>query len=329
MPSLTPRIFADHPSRRFSPAMPQWGWGWQCCCDETGRRYHIAGGTGASSFYGDNDGYEIDTWTSYTNIVSPDRRESVGVNVGDAAHVIAGVASGAVLRDNDEYIPDTWTSRTDTPTPTRTWSSGFEIGSFSYIVAGITSGPTLLQDLDQYDASGDSWTSKTDCPTPARQMSGGAPANGKGYLYYGHDNTAFTSPIGDTDEYDPSGDAWANKTSGTNYLRGRGAYYGLNDLAYIAYGIETAIGGTATVDQDAYDPSGDSWGAKTGGPTPARRQPGSATPNNSSGYASGGIVSSTPNSDHDQYDGTGDTWQSRADIPTPARASSAGITPAE
>lgn len=62
-----------------------------------------------------NDSYVVDTWTTKTQPLSPDRQYPGGASIdaGGVGWITGGLLqSGSYISTHDEYVPDSWTNRT-------------------------------------------------------------------------------------------------------------------------------------------------------------------------------------------------------------------------
>lgn len=285
------------------------------------------------------DTYEYDTnddvWASKTDMPSPGRTFLASTTVDSKCYVFGGQDDageiGNMLRDTDEYdTSDSWTSKTDTPAPGRYGLSASTILSAGYIFGGSISGATYLQDTDKYDP--DAWTSQSDMPSPGRERFAATTVSNKIYAFAGI--ASGPTFLTDTDEYDP--DSWTSKSS--VYSPGRGACGGghVGSKGYLCGGDSTSSDLDGWLqDNEEYNPSEDSWSAKTDMPSPARKWHAIASIDVStySGtgaaervYIFGGVYDSGEGDafmlDTEEYDGS--SWTSKTNMPSPARGYLAG-----
>ena len=109
---------------------------------------------------------------------------------------------------------------------------------------------------------------------------------------------------------------WAPKASLPLPKRYGFAYGAIGSKLYVAFGLTSPPydGSNYLKICHCYDPSTDSWSAKTEGPDPKRQFPGSAVLSNLL-YALGGFDGAMTR-DNDCYDPGSNSWTSRADLPT-------------
>jgi len=143
-----------------------------------------------------------------------------------------------------------------------------------------------------------------------------APAGAtKGYTTGGLASN-FSTHLGNTDEYTPSGDSWAAKTS-----RGGIHSHGACNLAGYIYNFSGKSGSSSWSNYcGQFDASGNTWTEKTNVISPTRAYVACADANDK-GYICGGQNASGGASlqDCDEYDQSGDSYTSKADLPAPAR----------
>lgn len=241
-------------------------------CEIGGKGYFMGGNSNNApvTYNLDNDEYAggTDTWTSKTDMPSPERTSCGAFAISGIAYLCGGFgpsSGSAVLSDNDSYDPvgDSWTAKTDIPSPARRALCGAEIELLGYIFGGLDSAITRLADTDEYDPGGNSWANKTDLPAPARSAASALQMNCSAYLTGALGNPAL--PTRDTDKYDP--DTWSAMTDYPTPARGEAAHGTNGCIGYIS-GCTPTGSSTPTRDHDEYDP--DTWTNKTDIPLPAR-----------------------------------------------------------
>ena len=89
---------------------------------------YVLGGYDGSDSLKDTDEYNPDTWTSKTDMPSPERFYVSNNSILNKLYSYFGETNTpAEIKDCDEYNPDTWTSKTDGPSPCRRNPAGVSI----------------------------------------------------------------------------------------------------------------------------------------------------------------------------------------------------------
>lgn len=239
---------------------------------------------------------------------------------GDYVHVYYG---GSTLH-NDRYdeVSNSWSALADATGPNRT-SPGFgaTIATEIYAFGGVSTASLL--DTEEYTP--DSWTGKTDMPAPARAVMPAPVVSGAAYLFGGTQDLPATTYLLDCDEYAP--DTWTSKTDLPSPDRTGCAGASIGSAAYCAFGVRSPfVPGTALTDNDEYTPSGDSWSARTNGPSPARINSRACTIAGLMYCFAGNNTISATFADNDEYDAGGDSWTSRTDLPAAVTQGGAAST---
>lgn len=264
------------------------------------QKAYVFGGSNTVEL-GDNDEYYPDTWTSKTNIPSPNRERLVSGSVDNKAYIFGG-RKVTHLQDTDEYFLNSWSNKTGLPSPARESSAFSTIDDAGYLIGGSDGGN--LNDNDQYDP--DLWTAKTNLVSPSRRSLKSTVIDDKIYVFGGHSG----SYLDDTDEYDP--DTWTSKSNMPSPNRSEGTVFTISNKGYYINGFS---GSGPFNDTDEYDP--DTWTARANTPSPSKRGNESQSINNK-GYSFAGFLNYlTTYQDTDEYDP--DTWTSKSDIPSPGR----------
>jgi N-acetylneuraminic acid mutarotase len=220
-------------------------------------------------------------------------------------YIFGGSDGSSDLSDTDEYSTDvdSWISKINIPSPARSLLATARINSKIYLFGGTGN----LTDTDEYSLY--TWTTKASMPSPGRYGLAASVIGTKGYVFGGYN----TSPLFDTDEYDPALNSWASKTnllSPGRYLHtaasasGRGHVFGGNE------GTQ-GDGGSVQHTDDYYE---DTWTRRLDMPT-VKRQQFAATTISGKIYIFGGTSTYLyPFSDIDEYTPI-NTWVSKTSLP--------------
>jgi hypothetical protein len=268
---------------------------------------YVSGGYGVANIQ-DTDEYDPDTWTSKSAMPSPARDEHTFRGGGTSPLFAIGGDNSGALSDNDEYDPDTWTSRTaalaaaadlhgghsehsggqlafdrgngnldEYSVSGDSWSNklgsaranvargaGLADGNM-YEFGGDVGGSYAIDDVDEYDFSG-TFTSKSLMPGNREWLHGGAVDNTTIIAHGGERSGVGTYDT--TFLYDP--DTWTSGTASGTALN-RHAMFDIGSLMYICFGNTADVSAPVATDATKeYDVSGDSFTAKSAGPSPAR-----------------------------------------------------------
>lgn len=242
------------------------GSGASCCCDDTQRLYQNGGYPGDPALASNKTyGYDpdADNWTAVTTF---------GPRYGHNCASLPGFAyaqggrdtSGTQTQTNSEFdiAANTVTGKTAIPTSVRSRHTSTEFGSLVYAMCG-QAGASASQLNQEFDTVADSWASRTSAPTPARIMHAGFLA-GDDIIHIVGGSASGGAPFSDHDGYDPTGDSWDTYDNLNSPPRDRisdGGVVGGN--GYLTGGADNTLFNNPLSDVDEYDPSGDSWTAKT------------------------------------------------------------------
>jgi hypothetical protein len=213
----------------------------------------------------DNDEYDPDTWTSRTALLAAVRH----MYGGHSEHNGGQVALDRGDSNLDEYSVsgDSWTNKLGSARANAARGAGLADGNMYEFGGDAAGGGTTyaIDDVDEYDFAG-TFTSKSLMPGDREWMHGGAVDNTTCVAHGGE-----SSGVGTYDStflYDP--DTWSTGTSSGTTLN-RHAMFDIGSLMYICYGnTASQAAPAATAATKEYDPSGDSFTAKTNGPSPSR-----------------------------------------------------------
>lgn len=194
-----------------------------------GTTFYINGGsTNAQTYSSDNQGYNssTDSWTALTSL-SQGKLFSIGSNDGS--------------------------------------------GNVGYCIGG-TNGVSTLDDMEEYDPGLDSWTLKTASPIPraeAQASYGAAPDNtsvgsGDEKLYIIGGQNDSTSEFGLNEEFNPTAETIAVKSSTGFTSRHSGTSQGVDNLVYCLYGFNSSATPVSLLtNHEAYDSALDGWSSLT------------------------------------------------------------------
>lgn len=161
-------------------------------------------------------------------------------------------------------VANSWTSKASPTEANRSSGVGFSIGSKGYVGLGaknylsFSPAPTLLTDLNEYDASTNTWTLKASLPDSGRTGSACFVINNKAYVVGGKKGYSGTTTR-DVWEYNPSNNSWTKKGDlpvGLHHAVG----FASSTNGYLVGGInESNVITDVTFE---YNPTTDSWTQK-------------------------------------------------------------------
>jgi N-acetylneuraminic acid mutarotase len=192
-----------------------------------GNKGYLGVGIDGSTFL--NDFWEYDpianSWTEKAHFGGSARRDAVAFVLNGKGYISCGY-DGNFLKDLWEYTPGatpadmgSWTQKASLTGSKRLGAASFVINNIAYIVSGNNNG-TMLNDLYAYDPVANQWTEKRkiydysedsyddDYTGIGRQNGVAFVMNNLAYLTTGENSSQTSS----TWEYDPSTDAWLEKT---------------------------------------------------------------------------------------------------------------------
>jgi hypothetical protein len=274
---------------------------------------------------------ELGYWTRVADL--PTRRFVLGAAAVNGVLYAVGGLDEDYRATVESYHPatNTWTPGAPMPAPRAQFGIGV-IGGLIYVVGGVTHGigdSTVVATVQAYNPATGTWSTKAPMPAPRADM---AVAVVDGILYAiggwvvpppGDGPCAYTS-VGTVEAYNPVTDTWTARASmpTARALLGAGT---VNGIVYAMGGQVTgptpdeATLFLATV--EAYDPTTDTWTAKT--PMPTRRFALGVSAIGGRLYAVGGDVPPLnllyPTGALEGYDPVTDRWTVNAAMPT-ARA---------
>jgi N-acetylneuraminic acid mutarotase len=172
----------------------------------------------------------------------------------------------------------------------------------------------------------DFWTSKADFGGSTRQFSYALSIGAKGYCGLGN-STNYANYYNDFWEWDPGTNMWTERASFPGAARGNLAGFSIGTKGYVGTGAyATSVTNWVSFnDFYEYDPSSNTWTAKSNFPGVARYDAvGFAIGNK--GYIGLGYDASTNYSDFYEYDPSTNIWTKKADFPGGVRRNAVGFS---
>ena len=170
-----------------------------------------------------------------------------------------------------------------------------------------------IADNDSYNEAGDSWANKTDMSLSAVDHNVTS-INSKCYIF----SFAAGAATKNCEEYTPTTDAYASKTTSPDPPRYMIAANTISDKGYVYNGRDDNVVTTRIQDCDEYDAGTNAWASKTDTPAPARRILTAVTLSDK-GYIQYGEDASGRIKDNDEFDAAGNSWANKTDGIDPAR----------
>ena len=171
-------------------------------------------------------------------------------------------------KETDQYDPDNdiWQAKTDRSVD-RYWASAASPGGsdgINVFGGGVNTFNDSVQDNALW-GTGLSYSTKTDMPSPPRQGHMAVGSYGDYAYCFGGKNFLTITVLSDNDRYSETGDSWLGRQAVPSPARLAGAagHPYLGSYYYTGGDTVNYSQGFATGDHDEYDPSGDSWTAKT------------------------------------------------------------------
>jgi N-acetylneuraminic acid mutarotase len=232
-----------------------------------------------------------------------------------------------VLAATSAKAQGTWATRAPMPTGRYGLAVGVINGTL-YAVGGYDANHNPVATLEAYDPVADSWTTKTPMPT-ARGALGAAVIAGVLYAIGGCTTQGCPDDLGDVgtvEAYDPSTDSWTTKAPMPTPRESFGVaaigsvFYavGGNCPSLQPYGPPSDTNcpyfGPYLADNQAYNPSSNSWSVEAPMPTP-RREVAVATLNGLL-YAAGSMTQ-TASGVFEAYDPVSNSWSAVSPLPIP------------
>lgn len=254
-----------------------------------------------------------DSWSARQPMPEPLTWMACNASYQGAAYIAGGANGAGIRNEHRKYVKgtDSWESLLRTLNPRRYGPSSDASGSKIYMMSGRGQN-AAVEDNDEYDPAADSWAEKSPVPKSVNvyvAVLAAHAANSK--VYHWSALSVGSGFITENDEYDPSGDSWANKnqTGLSSYWSARFKF---------AADIHQCEGGTLNRRHTAYNPAGDSFAAKLAKPLPAIQGPYYATIGGKGYFAGGHQITIVPVTTNYEYDPVGNTWASKQATPSPA-----------
>src|SRR3989344_6071306 len=200
-------------------------------------------------------------------IGSSERTEAAGFSIGTTGYIGTGVRelTGIDYKKNFwawDQTTDTWTQKADFGGVDRSGAVGFSINGKGYMGIGYNSllAQSLLKDFWQYDPATDKWTQKTNFGGIERRGATGVSitTSGRGYIGTGSDSMEINL-YKDFWEYNPTTDAWTQKTDFGGVARNLATSFAIGSKGYLGTGQ-----GASSLLRDfwTYDSTTDKWTQK-------------------------------------------------------------------
>jgi N-acetylneuraminic acid mutarotase len=159
-------------------------------------------------------------------------------------------SSGAPLWQYDTDV-NTWTRKANFPAEPRLGAISFGVNGYGYVGLGT------YKDFWQYDPVADSWTQKANYPGTSPTYAASFVIGN--YAYIGAGMNGNNTPSGSTEfyQYDPSTDAWTQKTDFPGGGRNSPAGFAIDGNGYLGTGYD--LNGHYLSDFWKYNPSTNTW----------------------------------------------------------------------
>ncbi|WP_190809696.1 kelch repeat-containing protein [Flagellimonas sp. S3867] len=215
---------------------------------------------------------EGDFWSQKANFSGSPRNATVGFQIDGKGYIGSGYDGVDELNDFYTYDPATnsWSQIASIESTKRRSAVAFSANGFGYFGTGYD-GENDRKDFWKYDPSADVWTELEGFGGNKRRSATTFIINGLVYLGTGISNGVY---LDDFWVFDPSTEDWTKKTDlddedDYNIERSSAVGFSINGYGYIACG---EING-ATTSVWEYDPSTDTWEAKTNFEGSSRQDP--------------------------------------------------------
>ena len=189
-------------------------------CTLNGNIYAIGGWSGLTERTSAMEEYDParNIWTKKANMPGGGRGSMGAAAVNGKIYAIGGWGAGVPLSIVEEYDPltDKWARKTDMP-KARGYLSDSVVDGNIYAIGGdvgVFQNPVMVSTVEEYDPVTDTWTTKADMPTARGFLSTSVVA--KKVYAIGGSRKGGSPPQNDSsavEEYDPTTDTWARKTS--------------------------------------------------------------------------------------------------------------------
>jgi hypothetical protein len=219
-----------------------------------------------------------------------------------------------IMQAADSFSQGTWTQKANFGGTARSYiPNGFSIGQYGYAGTGYD-GSNYYQDMWRWNSTTNTWTQEANFGGGLRRYTTALEINGKGYMGFGEYNS---TNYGDWWEYDTTSNTWTQKANFPGVTRIAPVSFAINGMGYVGGGAFNTINTTFYNDFYQYDPSNNTWTAKTGFSTLGRNAAIDFSVNGK-GYMGTGYTG-TWSSDFWEYDPVGDAWTQKANVPGSGR----------
>ncbi|MDC6366954.1 MULTISPECIES: Kelch repeat-containing protein [Flavobacteriaceae] len=206
---------------------------------------------------------EGDYWSQKADFPGTPRNAAVGFKINGKGYIGSGYDGVDELSDFYSYDPssNSWSQIASLTETKRRSAVAFGANGFGYFGTGYD-GENDRKDFWKYDPSSDTWTELVGFGGDKRRAATTFTLNSLVYMGTGVSNGVY---LDDFWAFDPSTETWTKKTDldeedEYEITRSNALGFALNGYGYIACGERS--GATNSVWE--YDPSSDSWEAKTG-----------------------------------------------------------------
>jgi N-acetylneuraminic acid mutarotase len=206
-----------------------------------------------------------------------------------------------------------WYAGVDLPGLARHHPVSFVIGNSAYVLTGSAFPSVPQRDMYKFDVENMRFTQLADFPGGARSFSYGAAYNGKGYVGFGLNTSAF---LNDLWEFDPLAESWKQLKSCPCSARKHPAFL-ITDNGKLFVGM----GDNGTMDFNdwwEYDIATDTWTQRANLPGPARHHPYYFSIGNDA-FVGFGHTGSNIWKDFYKYNTSSNTWTRLNDFPGQGR----------
>lgn len=205
---------------------------------------------------------EGDYWSQKADFPGAARNAAVGFQINGTGYIGSGYDGVDELNDFYAYDPssNSWSTIASISETKRRSAVAFSSNGYGYFGTGYD-GENDRKDFWKYDPATDTWTELVGFGGNKRRSATTFTINGLVYLGTGVSNGIY---LEDFWVFDPSDESWTKKTDldeedDYSIERGNAVGFSINGYGYVACG--EINGPTTTVWE--YDPSSDTWEAKT------------------------------------------------------------------
>ncbi len=266
-------------------------------------------------------------WAAKTNVPGSSfgTMTANGFSIGSKGYVALGF-NGQTYNTVWEFDPsnNTWTQKASFPAAFRQYPVVFGIGTKGYLGLGEYN-KVNYKDFWEFNPTANTWTQKTDFPGAGRRASGFS-IGSKGYAGPGYgpiDGNSGTF-YKDFYEYDPSTNAWTQKTDFGGSGRFGAATFTGNGKGYVGTGFVS--GNVLSNDLWEYNPTTNAWTQKANFAGGARYWTVSFGIGSKGYIGTGYSNTGTLLKDFWEYDIAGDVWIQKTDFGGTARRLATGFS---